>query len=51
MKDKLIEIKNNFQENSSRVDKAENHINVWEDKEAKNKQSEQEEEKESKKQG
>ena len=27
MKDTLIEIKNNLQENSSRVDKAENQIN------------------------
>ena len=41
MKDTLIEIKNNFQENS-RVDEAENQINKLELKEAKNNQSEQE---------
>ena len=40
-KDTLIEIKNNFQENS-RVDEAENQINKLELKEAKNNQSEQE---------
>ena len=36
MKDTLIEIKNNSQGNSSRVDKAENQINDLEHKEAKN---------------
>ena len=29
MKDTLIEIKNNLQENNSRVDEAENQINDW----------------------
>ena len=43
--DTLIEIKNNLQRNKSRVDKAENEINDWEDEEAKNNQSEQQEEK------
>ena len=45
MKDMLTEIKNNFQGNNSRVDKAENQINDLEHKEAKNNQSEQQEEK------
>ena len=45
----LIEIKNNLQENNSRVDEAENQINDLEHKEAKNNQSEQQEEKEYKK--
>ena len=36
MKSTLIEIKNNLQGNSSRVDKAENQINDLEHKEAKN---------------
>ena len=40
MKDTLIEIKNNFQGNNSRVDKAENQITDLEHKEAKNNQSE-----------
>ena len=40
MKDKLIEIKNNFQEINSRVDEAENQINDLEHKEEKNNQSE-----------
>ena len=39
-KDTLIEIKNNFQGNNSRVDKAENQITDLEHKEAKNNQSE-----------
>ena len=43
MKDTLIEIKNDLQGNSSRVDEAENQINDMEDKEAKNNQSEQQE--------
>ena len=42
MKDILIEIKNNLQGNSSRVNEAENQINDLEHKEAKN-QSEQQE--------
>ena len=37
-KDTLIEIKNNLQGNNSRVDEAENQINVLEHKEAKNNQ-------------
>ena len=41
MKDTLIEIKNNFQGNNSRVDKAENQITDLEHKEAKNHQSQQ----------
>ena len=45
MKGTLIEIKNNLQGNNSRVDKAENHTNDLELKEAKNKESEQQEEK------
>ena len=45
MKDTLIEIKNNFQGNSSRVDEAENQINGLEHKEAKNNQSERQPEK------
>ena len=45
MKDKLIEIKNNLQDNNSRVDEAENQINDLEHKEEKNNQSEQQEEK------
>ena len=36
MKDTLIEIKNNLQGNSSRVDKAENQISDLEHKEEKN---------------
>ena len=44
-KDTLIEIKNNFQGNNSRVDEAENEINDLEHKEAKNTQSEQQQEK------
>ena len=43
MKLTLIEIKNNLQGNSNRVDEAKNQINDWEHKEAKNNQSEQEE--------
>ena len=45
MKDTLIEIKNNLQGNSSRVEEAEIQINDLEYKEAKNNQSEQQEEK------
>ena len=45
MKDSLIEIKNNFQGNNSRMDEAENQVNDLEHKEAKNNQSEQEKEK------
>ena len=45
MKDLLIEIKNNLQGNESRVDEAENQINVLEHKQEKN-QPEQEEKKE-----
>ena len=45
MKDTLIEIKNNLQENNSRVDEAKNQVNDLEYKEAKNKQSEKQEEK------
>ena len=41
MKDTLIEIKNNLQGNSSRVDEAVNQINDVEQKEGKNNQSEQ----------
>ena len=48
MKDTLIEIKNNLQENN-RVDEIENQINDLEHKEAKNNQSEQQEEKNPKK--
>ena len=43
MKDTLIEIRNNLQENNSKVDEAENQINDIEHKEAKNNQSEQQE--------
>ena len=43
MKDTLIEIKNNLQGNSSRVDKAENQISDLDHKEAKNNHAEQEE--------
>ena len=43
MKDTLIEIKNNLQGNNSRVDEAENQVNIFQHKEAKNNQSEQEE--------
>ena len=43
--DTLIEIKNNLQGNNSRVDKAENQINVLEHKEPKHNQSEKQEEK------
>ena len=42
--DTLIEIKNNLQENNSRVDETENQISDLEHKEAKNNQSEQQEE-------
>ena len=45
MKDTLIEIENNLQGNNSRVDKAENQINVLEHKEPKHNQSEKQEEK------
>ena len=45
----LIEIKNNLQENNSRVDEAENQINDMEHKEAINNQSEQQEKKRIKK--
>ena len=45
MKDTLIEIKNNFPGNNSRVDEAKNQINDLEHKETKNNQSEQQEEK------
>ena len=38
MKDTLIEIKNNLQGNNSRVEEAENQINDFEHKEAKNNQ-------------
>ena len=41
MKDTLIEMKNNLQGNNSRVDQAENQINVLEHKEVKNNQSKQ----------
>ena len=44
-KDALIEIKNNLQGNSKRVDEAENQITDLEHKEAKYNQSEQQEEK------
>ena len=44
MKDTLIEIKNNLQENN-RVDEIENQINDLKHKEAKNNQIEQQEEK------
>ena len=43
MKDTLIEVKNNIQGDNSRVDEAENQINVLEHKEAKNNQAQQEE--------
>ena len=43
-KDSLVEIENNLQGNS-RVDEAENQVNVFQHKEAKNNQSEQEEKK------
>ena len=45
MKDTLIEIKNNLQENNTGVDEAENQINDLEHKETKNNQSRQQEEK------
>ena len=41
MKDKLIEIKNNLQDNNSRVDEAENQINALEHKEGMSIQPEQ----------
>ena len=41
MQDTLIEIKNNLQGNNNRVDEAENQINDFKHKEAKNNQSEQ----------
>ena len=40
MKDTLIKIKDNLQENNSRVDEAKNQINDLEHKEQKNNQSE-----------
>ena len=43
MEDTLIKIKNNLQENNSRMNEAEDQINDFEHKEAKNKQSEQQE--------
>ena len=51
MQDKLIEIKNNLQGNNSRVNEAENQINDFELKEAKNNQSEQQLKKKNPKQG
>ena len=45
MKDTLTEIKNNLQGNNNRVDEAENQINGFKHKEAKNNQSEQQGEK------
>ena len=42
--DTLIEMKNNWQGNNSRMDKAENQINDLEHKEAKNNQAEQQKE-------
>ena len=45
MIDTVIEIKNNFQGNNSRVDETENQINDLEHKEAKNNQSENQVEK------
>ena len=45
MKDTLNGIKNNLQGNNSRMDEAENQINDFEHKEAKNKQSEKQDEK------
>ena len=50
-KDTLIEIKNNLQGNNSRVNEAENQINDFELKEAKNNQSEQQLKKKNPKQG
>ena len=44
MKDTLIEIENNLQGSNSRMDEAENQIDVLDHKEAKNNQSEQEDE-------
>ena len=50
MRDMLIEIKNNFKGNNSRVDEDKNHINdLGHMEQKKNIQSEQQEEKESKK--
>ena len=51
MKGTLIDIKNNWQGNNSRVDEAENQINDLDHKEAKNNQPEQEEEKRIQKNG
>ena len=51
MKGTLIDIKNNWQGNNSRVDEAENQINEMEQKEAKNNQAEQQEEKRIRKKG
>ena len=51
MKNTQIEIKNNLQGNSSRVDEAKSQINDLEHKEAKNNQTEQEEEKRIQKRG
>ena len=45
MKDTLMEIKSNLQENNSRVDEAKNQVNDLEYKEAKHNQAEQQEEK------
>ena len=45
MKNTLIKIKNNLQENNSRMNEAEDQINDFEHKEAKNNQSEQQGEK------
>ena len=45
MKDTLIKVKNNSQENNSRVNEAKNQINDLEHKEAKNNQPEEQEEK------
>ena len=50
-KDTLIEIKNNLQGKNSRVNEAENQINDFELKEAKNNQSEQQLKKKNPKQG
>ena len=51
IKDILMEIKNNLQGNSSRVDEAKSQINDLEHKEAKNNQTEQEKEKRIQKRG
>ena len=49
MKDTLIEIKNNLQGKNSRVDKAENQVNVLKHKEDKTTNQKNRKEKESKK--